>query len=315
MQHTSTAVVFESPGELALRHVTLPPCGAEDCVVVVEWTGISTGTERLLWDGRMPHFPGLHYPLVPGYETVGRVVECGEQAFLRPGTRVFVPGSRGFVDVHGLFGGAAKQLVVAANRLVPIPEGIGEEAILLALAATASHALDRLSDVKAPLLIVGHGALGQLLARIAVARGIADISVWETQAVRRQAVTNYRLIAPEQDTSTAYGTIIDASGDADLLDQLITRLQPGGTVLLAGFYQAPIRFSFPQAFMRELSLLIAAEWQPRDMHEVLELLSSGDLSLHDLITHRYPAREAAKAYQQAFTDAECLKLVLDWRYT
>ena len=32
----------------------------------VEWSGISTGTERLLWSGRMPPFPGLGYPLVPG---------------------------------------------------------------------------------------------------------------------------------------------------------------------------------------------------------------------------------------------------------
>ncbi|MEE4203510.1 MAG: alcohol dehydrogenase catalytic domain-containing protein, partial [Halieaceae bacterium] len=199
MEHTSTAVVFESPGELTLRDVTLPPCGPEDCVVEVEWTGISTGTERLLWDGRMPHFPGLDYPLVPGYETVGRVLECGEQAFLKPGCRVFVPGSRGFTDVHGIFGGAAKQLVVAASRVVPLPDSMGEEATLLALAATAAHALDRLLTTKQPLLVVGHGVLGQLLARIAVARGLSDISVWETQSARRQPVQGYRLIDPEQD--------------------------------------------------------------------------------------------------------------------
>ena len=66
----STAVVFEQPGEMRLRPVELPEPHSTDCVVEVHWTGISTGTERLLWDGRMPPFPGLAYPLVPGYESV-----------------------------------------------------------------------------------------------------------------------------------------------------------------------------------------------------------------------------------------------------
>ena len=74
----STAVVFEQPGKMALRPVQLPEPHSTDCVVEVRWTGISTGTERLLWDGRMPPFPGLAYPLVPGYESVGTVIEPGK---------------------------------------------------------------------------------------------------------------------------------------------------------------------------------------------------------------------------------------------
>ena len=107
----STAVVFEQPGEMAIRPVQLPEPHSTDCLVEVSWTGISTGTERLLWDGRMPPFPGLAYPLVPGYETVGTVIESGKNTNLEAGQRVFVPGSRGFTDVHGLFGGAAQTLV------------------------------------------------------------------------------------------------------------------------------------------------------------------------------------------------------------
>ncbi|MBT5488485.1 MAG: chlorophyll synthesis pathway protein BchC, partial [Halieaceae bacterium] len=51
MVTTSTAVVFEQPGEMSVRRVQLPEPHATDCVVKVHWTGISTGTERLLWDG------------------------------------------------------------------------------------------------------------------------------------------------------------------------------------------------------------------------------------------------------------------------
>ncbi len=88
----------------------------------------------------MPTFPGMGYPLVPGYESVGRVAKAGDSG-LRVGQTVFVPGARCFGPVRGLFGGAAARLVVGADRLTAIDAELGADAVLLALAATARHAL------------------------------------------------------------------------------------------------------------------------------------------------------------------------------
>ena len=59
------AIVLERPGDLALRTVALTSGGPDAIQVDVEWSGISSGTEKLLWSGKMPPFPGLAYPLVP----------------------------------------------------------------------------------------------------------------------------------------------------------------------------------------------------------------------------------------------------------
>ena len=72
------AVIFEKPEQLALARLDLSEPGDDDVVVDIDWSGISTGTERLLWSGRMPPFPGMGYPLVPGYESVGRVSAAGK---------------------------------------------------------------------------------------------------------------------------------------------------------------------------------------------------------------------------------------------
>jgi hypothetical protein len=53
------AVVLEAPERLILSRLDLAPRGDADVVVEIEWSGISTGTERLLWSGRMPTFPGM----------------------------------------------------------------------------------------------------------------------------------------------------------------------------------------------------------------------------------------------------------------
>ena len=104
------AVVMKRPESLSVDRVLLTPPGAADVVVDVDFSGISTGTERLLWSGRMPPFPGMGYPLVPGYELVGRVVAAGPRPpASRIGETVFVPGASCFGTMRGLFGGAASR--------------------------------------------------------------------------------------------------------------------------------------------------------------------------------------------------------------
>lgn len=305
----TVAVVLREPEQLSLSPVELLPAQDTDVVVDVEWSGISTGTERLFWNGRMPPFPGMGYPLVPGYESLGRIASAGSASGHRVGERVFVPGSRGFKDVRGLFGGAAQRLVVAGNRAVSIDENLGEQGVLIALAATAQHAL---SGGQPADLIVGHGVLGRLLARLSVAAGGSPV-VWETRADRANDARGYQVIDPASDTRKDYRAIYDVSGDAGLLDQLIARLSPGGEITLAGFYSAPLSFAFPPAFMREAKIRIAAEWKEPDLTAVKSLIASGALSLDGLITHRAPAGDASAAYRTAFEDPSCLKMVLDWR--
>lgn len=304
------AVVLEEPQHLSLKRLDLQEFGEDDLLVKIDWSGVSTGTERLLWSGRMPPFPGMGYPLVPGYESVGRVVDAGAQARRRIGERVFVPGSSGFKNARGLFGGAARRLVAPSARVVEISDDLAETGVLIALAATARHAL---AGGRSPDLIVGHGVLGRLLARIAVAEGGAAPTVWETDPARRAGGTGYEVIDPQSDGRCDYGCIVDASGDSELLAPLIRRLQKGGEIVLAGFYEKPLTFDFPPAFMREARIRVAAEWRPEDLRATLSLLAQGALSLDGLITHRRSAIQAQDAYATAFTDSSCLKMVLDWR--
>ncbi len=301
------AVVLNGPEQLSLRQVELAPPGDTDVVVDIAWSGISTGTERLLYTGKMPPFPGMGYPLVPGYESVGHVSAAGKNAGVDVGQFVYVPGANCYGPIRGLFGGAAKRLVTAGARVVKLQDGLGENATLLALAATAQHAI-AIGGV--PELIIGHGTLGRLLARLAVVAGGKPV-VWEKQAARREGTLGYQAIDPSEDTAGRYKTILDVSGDSSLLDTLIARLTPGGAVVLAGFYDT-INFTFPPAFMREAKLLIAAQWQPADLAHVVALAESGALSLDGLITHRRPATDAETAYRTAFSDTACLKMSLDW---
>lgn len=310
---SACAVVFEQPEALTLRDLVLPPPGPGEVLVHAEYSGISTGTEKLLWTGQMPPFPGMGYPLVPGYETVGRIVSCGSDVKSQVGDRVFVSGARCYGNVRGLFGGASSHLVVEESKTIGVADTLNEEAILLALSATAHHALFDDDRRALPELIIGHGVLGRLLARLTIALGGLPPTVWETSEHRQHGATDYPVTPPDVDEKRDYRRIIDASGDPSILDVAMQCLAKQGEIVLAGFYSKPLSFTFPPAFMREATIRIAAEWRPADLIGVRKLLEEGALDLENLITHRMPATDAANAYRTAFSDPACLKMVLDWR--
>jgi 3-hydroxyethyl bacteriochlorophyllide a dehydrogenase len=309
---STLAVVLEKPEQLRLSRLDLTSPGESDIVVDVAWSGISTGTEKLLWYGRMPPFPGLGYPLVPGYESVGHITHAGADCGREVGEFVFIPGARCYGEVRGLFGGAASKIVVPGARVTPIAEKLGEQGVLLALAATAYHAV-AMPGAGHPDLIVGHGVLGRLIARIAALDKTRPAPVvWETNPIRSHGAVGYTVIHPDADTRRDYRAIYDVSGDGKLLDTLISRLGHGGEVVLAGFY-SELSFAFPAAFMREARIRISAEFRDPDVIAIKKLVESGELSLDGLITHRQEANDAQTAYQTAFTDPNCLKMILDWR--
>ncbi len=263
----------------------------------------------------MPPFPGLGYPLVPGYETVGQVVRAGPAAGVAVGSHVFVPGSYSFQGVRNIFGGAGARLIVPQDRVVPVAADLGPKAVLLALAATCYHAIaigGQRQPLIAPGLIVGHGVMGRLLARITLALGLPAPTVWETQPARRSGATGYAVVVPEDDARKDYAAVYDVSGDASLLNGLIGRLAPGGEVVLAGFYKSDLGFAFAPAFMREASIRIAAQWKKHDLLAVTALVASGALSLDGLIAHTLNPGRAREAYEVAFGDPQCLKMMLDW---
>jgi 3-hydroxyethyl bacteriochlorophyllide a dehydrogenase len=301
------AIIIREPKRVELGTLALTDPGPADLVVAVAHSGISTGTERLFWSGEMPPFPGMGYPLVPGYESAGIVVDAGAAQRHRIGEHVFVPGANCFGSVRGLFGASASRLVVPAVRAVTVSADLGERAVLLALAATAYHAS---ANHPQPDLIIGHGVVGRLLARIALLSG-ATPTVWETNPARRAGAAGYTVCAPEEDARRDYRAIYDASGDSNVLDTLIARLAPGGEIVLAGFY-SKLAFAFAPAFMREARLRIAAQWQPEDLAATTALVESGALNLDGLITHHAAATAAATAYQTAFETSACLKMIIDW---
>lgn len=294
---------------------------AGDVLIRTAYTSISAGTERMLLDGRMPH-PALLFPVVPGYETVGQVVQVGSKAPKELlGQWVYVGGARCFRGVNPAWGGQSEYLSAEADRVVPLDKIDPATGVILALAATALHGVN-LAQIRRSdrVLVLGQGIVGQLAARVARLQGAAHVAVADRVAVRLEAAQADQVIditrgsLDEAVGEANINVLIEATGSNTALAGALPLLANHGRVLLLGYYDH-INIPYAPVFMREAQILIAREWQfgpDGDLPRVRDMIASGELDVRGLLTHRVPLDRIQAAYRLAFEDPSCLKLVVEW---
>lgn len=314
---TTQAVVITAPGQVGLQQVNLKAPGPDDVVIQTAYTSISAGTERMLLAGQMPH-PMLSLPVVPGYETVGQVVETG--ANVDPAWRnrwVYVGGALCYEGVNAAWGGQAATLFTNVQRVTPLDGLAPKSGVLLALAATALHGIDRLNPTPGQrVLVLGQGPVGQLAARLAAQRGawvaVADRTASRLERALADQVVNVATAELTKAVTEPVAVIVEATGSMDALAAALPLLANGGTVLLLGYYQQ-LQLPYMPLFLKEAQLLTAKEWRPGDLIRCRDAIASGTLDVTSLLTHERPISAITDAYQIAMHEPDCLKVVIDWR--
>ena len=138
----TSAVVIPQANQVELQDVTLKAMGADDVRIETAYTSISAGTERMLFAGKMPH-PMLQLPVIPGYETVGRIAATGSAVTtVQVGDWVYIGGAQCYDGINAAWGGQSAQIVVPAERVIALKGISPRVGVLLALAATALHGID-----------------------------------------------------------------------------------------------------------------------------------------------------------------------------
>lgn len=223
------------PGRGEIREERLPPPAAGEVLVRTLYSGISRGTESLVFNGRVPvsehrrmrapfqsgDFP---FPVKYGYINVGRV-EAGPEA-LRGRT------------VFSLYPHQTR-FVVPADSVEPLPDGLpAERALLTANLQTAINGLwDAAPRVGDRVAVVGGGTLGCLAAWLAARMPGCDVELIDVDAARagiaEQLSVAFRL---PPDARRDADVVIHCSGDAGGLTTALELAGFEATVLEMSWY-------------------------------------------------------------------------------
>jgi bacteriochlorophyllide a dehydrogenase len=316
---TAQAIVVSGPQQLNFIDVRLRDLAPDDVLLKTEFTSISAGTERLLLAGHLVKMAGLPFPCIPGYETVGEIVEVG--ANVSPhyiGQKAFVGGSYGYVDgITPAWGGQSSYVSAPYQKAFTLTELNRLDAVAIAPAATAWHGVEIINPKPGEVVIVlGQGPIGQFAAQAAKIRG-AYVAVADTEqsrldnAIAADLKVNVSEDMVKDKLPRKADILIDATGKMEAIYQNITALRKRARVLLLGFYRK-IEMDFAWPFLQELSFHVSREWESEDIPAVIQAMTEGKLRASHMFTHRMPITAFQEAYELALNDPKCVKVLLEW---
>jgi 2-desacetyl-2-hydroxyethyl bacteriochlorophyllide A dehydrogenase len=310
------AVSFAAAGEVVVRDLPAPVPGPGEALVAPRYVGLC-GTDLELLEGTMPYFAqgAAWYPLQPGHEVAGVVVEapegspppgtpvllnpvvgCGSCAACRAGRVGHCPQLRTIGVRLGLPGGAAELMTIPAENLLELPPGLSLRDAVLAEPGVTALATIRSAGAQPGMraLVVGAGTLGAIAAQILRHEGVeVDVSIVEPE--RRPFVESLGVRAVEQVSPHAYDVVVEFAGAASAVRAALDAVAPGGTVALAGVQPALVDGIDVNAIVLNGITMRGAQGDG-GFAEMLGLLASDAVAVDPLIERLYDFEEAPEAY-------------------
>lgn len=317
---SARAVWFTGPRRAELLPAVARPCRPDEVVVQAIASGISQGTETIMYRGEGPKDQPVtpetcegesmgSFPIKYGYQSVGRVIEAGTASGYAGGELVFArfPHQEVYtvrVDpellyrlpehadpVHAVFGNL---LDVAVNAMLDVPVRIGDVVVVYGLGVVGSFCAQLAKRTAGRVIAVDPIASRR---RLAASFGIDD-TVHPDDAPA--------LIA-ERTGGRGADISIEVSGAPAALQPAIEGTGFEGTVVVVSWYGTkPVTLTLAPAFhMRRQRLVssqvcamgsgLAPRWDiARRMEVVWDVLPT--LHPDELITHRVPFDEAPRAF-------------------
>jgi threonine dehydrogenase-like Zn-dependent dehydrogenase len=295
------ALFHTAPRCVDIREVPAPQPAAGEVLVRALCSGISGGTERLVYRGEVPADLALDdtidalggtfsYPFAYGYACVGEVADSGQAVFaFHPHQDVF----------------AAR-----ADDLIALPAIDPASATLFPLVETALQvALDAGSGYRDRVIVLGAGVLGVLTGLLLQRAGWQPLLA-EPQAWRRALAVSLgaTAAAPEELAEEKVPLVIDASGNPDAPAMALDMLAHEGTLLIASWFgTTPVALPLGGAFHRRRLTIrstqvstvparLSGNWtRSRRRRETVGLLA--ELPLEPLCTHVFAFGHAAEAFR------------------
>ncbi|KAI0037253.1 chaperonin 10-like protein [Vararia minispora EC-137] len=326
-QGTMRALWYNKPREFVVKQVPIPQPKDNEVLLKVSTCGVC-GTDGHIHDGEFIST----FPLIPGHEAVGSVVEMGKDVvgfevgdrcaadvgitcddcfFCRRGQSLLCENfkARG-VSADG---GFAEYIVYPQHKLYKIENMTDEEATLLEPAACAIHGLDKLRPpVGVDVLLLGAGPTGLILAQLLKLNGAAKITIAANKGIKMDVAKNLDCADeyieldrqnPEpqweklrQDNPYGFDIVIEATGVEKLANEAINYVRRGGTLMIYGVYENKALVHWPPSkiFGDEINI-IGSFSQTFCFPRAVKYLDSGKIRTKGMVTDIFQLEQFQEA--------------------
>jgi (R,R)-butanediol dehydrogenase / meso-butanediol dehydrogenase / diacetyl reductase len=305
------ALVWEGGTVVAVRPVQVPESRPGWVAVDVAYAGICGSDLHIAAGEHIRAQPGT----VLGHEFVGHLAEpygdlpAGHPVFVNPTVHCGVceaclAGSTNVCLTLTLVGidypgGIAPRTVVPGYGIYPLPTDVDlVAAALIEPLAVAVRAVRRSGLALGDRAhVLGGGPIGCLVSLVATAAG-ATVTMSEPSESRRKSATDLGLTIVEkpEDLGDGADVVFDASGHSSVAGELLRWVRVAGTAVIVGAYKPGLHGVDLLAVMFAETTIIGTRIYSRsDIEAAIELVTTGRLDTHRLISKIFPLNEAVDA--------------------
>ncbi len=311
------AAIVDRPGEIRVGEVPDPKPGERQVVVKVGACGIC-GTDLHIADG---HFPPTPYPIVPGHEFAGEIVELGADVpgEWKVGDRVAVDPSLfcGYCGPcragHGnlcanwgatgdtVNGAFAEYVAVPSSTCYRMPDSMTwEEGALVEPVSCAVHGVRRVGvEAGERFLVVGAGTMGLIMQQL-LQRSGAQVTVVDRNKDRLPRAESLGAVATAADVKDLNGekfdVAVDCTGAAPAIEAAFDSIRRGGRLLVFGVAPAEARVALsPFRIYNDEITIVGSMAVLHSFGTALDLVASGAIDTDSLLTDRLPLEQYPEA--------------------
>jgi L-gulonate 5-dehydrogenase len=329
------------PNVMQIQDAPSPERHAGEVRVHVERVGIC-GSDLAAIQGQNPF---IKYPLIPGHEFSGRIVETepgsslhvNDLVSVRPvlscGTcRACLAGDQNHcaqlrvLGVH-VDGAYAEEITVPEYVIKKVPASIDAEmAAMVEPTAVAVHInrRARMSPGK-DIAVIGAGVIGNLILQVGKAKGANKVLAVDrvekrlplAEATGADWAINSATVDPiaftREHVGEGFDIVYDLVGIEPVIEQAIQMTRAGGTVVLIAIpHHKMVSFNYQEVFRKELELIGTRLHNDADFDETIQLLAAGKIDTKSLITHRMPLTQGLEAVELVRTQPDvAFKVILE----
>lgn len=322
---------LKKPGELELKEFSFKSPLKENEVKIRLIYGGICGSDVSVYKGKIGH---ATYPVRPGHELVGRIIEVGNNVKWDLGTKVVITPntfcgecesclkekrnicinkkSLG-VNVDGIF---SEEITISSKYVLPIPEAISDEkAVLIEPFAVIVHAFEKATISKnTSVAVIGCGTEGMLAITLASYLGarVTAIDINQAKLQKVKAVFGANILTPSEVKDEQYDVVIEAAGVKDAVEQSVQIVKQGGSVILIGL-TPEATLPIIQIVRNEVTILGSIIYNfPEDFTKCITYLQNEDFNVLPIISKVIPLKDFEKAYNCAVS-GECGKILIDFK--
>lgn len=323
---------LERPYALTWRSTeALPTPGDHEVKVSMIYGGIC-GSDLRVYKGAIDY---AKYPLRPGHEVLGTIIEAGASVPHKLGTKVVIfpntfCGSCEFclsgktnicaekeslgVSIDGVF---AQEVLLEAKYVVPVPEDmVDERAVLVEPFAVTIHALKKVKiSAGTSVAVVGCGTEGLLAVALALHLGakltVIDVNPVKLELARR--LGELRTLQPQDVKDEVFDVVIEAAGAKDAIQQAMNIVKPGGVLVALGILGEAVDFYPVHIVRNEISIIGTIIYNLGDFADAIELLANPGFHVDPIISEILPFSQFQDAFERALS-GNFAKIVLDFQH-